>query len=299
MLKRIFISSTFQDLKPHRELIWKELSKFQLIIIGMEKFGACSEKPIDKCLSEVEMCDYFILILAYVYGSIDKKTGKSFTELEYEKAVSKGLIILPYIMDSEKATIETKYIDKSENFIKLIKFKQTIMKNHVYDNFNSSSDLANKIEEKLISLSFKRKTPQYFDCKVISKKIYNQNWRLFVGYNKLSKPCLIIPILKSNSDILLPLSVTEGQIIKSHVYSEIRFDFTYKNRRGYQTTIEGINQSYNCPKEISDYIQFISSMLENGYEVDSLLDAINLLFNQNSVQKKTVNIVNSILSLIS
>ena len=35
-------------------------------------------------------------------GSVDTKTGKSFTQLEYEKAVDLGLEVLVYMIDEEK-----------------------------------------------------------------------------------------------------------------------------------------------------------------------------------------------------
>jgi hypothetical protein len=59
MKPKVFISSTYEDLKEYRKEIWDKLSS-EIEISGMEKFGARPEKPLDVCLEEVARCELFI-----------------------------------------------------------------------------------------------------------------------------------------------------------------------------------------------------------------------------------------------
>lgn len=90
MRKTVFISSTYEDLKQHRAKIWDVLNKFDVNIRGMEQFGARKETPLNTCISEVEQSDIYIGIIAMRLGSIELNTEKSYTQLEYEKALGQG-----------------------------------------------------------------------------------------------------------------------------------------------------------------------------------------------------------------
>jgi hypothetical protein len=79
MKKIVFISSTFEDLKEHRSRVWDLLQKYDINIRGMEKFGARTDSPLDTCLIECEQSDIYLGIIGMRLGSIDQKTGKSYT----------------------------------------------------------------------------------------------------------------------------------------------------------------------------------------------------------------------------
>jgi hypothetical protein len=96
--KTVFISSTFEDLINYRRKIWELLEDYEVNIRGMERFGARKEAPLETCISEVEQCEIFIGIIAFKLGSIDKSSGKSFTQREYETAYKLNQEILIYIV---------------------------------------------------------------------------------------------------------------------------------------------------------------------------------------------------------
>ena len=60
MKKTVFISSTFLDLKDERKLVWETLRKYNVIVKGMEEFGARSTDPLTTCLTELEQSDIYI-----------------------------------------------------------------------------------------------------------------------------------------------------------------------------------------------------------------------------------------------
>ncbi len=92
---RIFVSSTCYDLGPVRESV-REL------ITHMGHEPVLSEYPsfpVDPLASTVSNCrrnvinntDIFVLLIGDTYGSVDLKSGKSITNLEFESAISEGL----------------------------------------------------------------------------------------------------------------------------------------------------------------------------------------------------------------
>ena len=105
MKKTIFISSTFEDLQPHRKSIWELLENYDVHVHGMERFGARKDAPIDTCLSAVERSDIYLGVIAHRRGSVHSIQDKSFTQLEYEKAVELGKEILVYLIDEKEALI--------------------------------------------------------------------------------------------------------------------------------------------------------------------------------------------------
>lgn len=99
---QIFISSTFEDLREEREQVIKALLEMGHIPVGMEMFSAADEEQWNIIARQIDEVDYYAVIVAHRYGSVTE-TGMSFTEKEYDYAVSKGVPILGFVID-EKAS---------------------------------------------------------------------------------------------------------------------------------------------------------------------------------------------------
>jgi len=69
-MARIYISSTYADLKDMREVVYHALRKMRHDVIAMEDYIATDKKPLDKCLADVAQCDIYIGIYAWRYGNI-------------------------------------------------------------------------------------------------------------------------------------------------------------------------------------------------------------------------------------
>lgn len=106
MRKKIFISSTYVDLIPHRELIYQLLQTFDVELLGMEGFGARKTSPLETCIEELEACDIYIGVISLRYGSIDLISGKSYTQIEYEKAKELGKDICIYLLDESSGIVK-------------------------------------------------------------------------------------------------------------------------------------------------------------------------------------------------
>lgn len=151
MKKTVFISSTFLDLKEERKKVWDCLRKFDVTVKGMEQFGARKSDPLTTCLSEVEQSDIYVGIIGMRYGSEDSKSGKSFSQLEYEKAIEQNIEILIYLIDEDSSSVTPNLI-QFDKILKLNTFKAILKDKHTFDSFSNSQDLVSKLQRKFTEL---------------------------------------------------------------------------------------------------------------------------------------------------
>ncbi len=85
---QVFISSTFEDLREERQAAVEAILKAGHIPAGMELFTAGDQSQMDVIRRWIDESDIFMLILGGRYGSIEPKSRKSYTELEYDHALS-------------------------------------------------------------------------------------------------------------------------------------------------------------------------------------------------------------------
>jgi hypothetical protein len=117
MLK-IYLSSTFEDLKEHREAVYRQLNKLAgLKVIAMEDYVATDERPLAKCLSDVADCDIYIGLFAWRYGFIPQDLaaeGRSITECEYRYAEKLEKTCLIFLVDEKEPWVPA-YMDSATN----------------------------------------------------------------------------------------------------------------------------------------------------------------------------------------
>ncbi len=103
--RKVFLSSTFLDLADTRARVSQWLSDvFGAELIVMETAGSDAAPPDVSSVRRVSQCDLFVGIYAHRYGTVDKQSGKSITELELDEAtrsLSAGTLtdILLYVVD--------------------------------------------------------------------------------------------------------------------------------------------------------------------------------------------------------
>jgi hypothetical protein len=146
--KTVFISSTYADLADHRREVWGVLESFRVTVRGMERFGARPEAPLDTCLAEVDQSDVYVGVLGFRLGSVDQRSGKSFTQLEYERALARDLAVLIYIADEETALVRHSDIELDvARREALAAFKRALRDRHTISQFTSPEDLAGKVRQ--------------------------------------------------------------------------------------------------------------------------------------------------------
>lgn len=124
--------------------------------------------------------------------------------------------------------------------------------------------------------NFPNKRPQTLEADVVRFQNNKEKWIAFIGLVD-DKPYEIFTGLADDEDgILIPRWVNRGLIIKNrNEDGSSRYDFQYKNTRGYKTTIEGLSHKFN--PEFWNYAKLISSTLRHGMPIDKIVDLINSL----------------------
>ena len=101
---RIYISSTFEDLKGHREVLYTTLRTVDVDAKdSMEHAVARDERTVDACLKDVAACDIYIGIFAFRYGYVPRRDNPgehSITEMEYCHAVACGKPCLIFLAEA-------------------------------------------------------------------------------------------------------------------------------------------------------------------------------------------------------
>lgn len=156
---QVFISSTYSDLAKERKQVLDILLMADCIPAGMENFVATDDEQFNVIKKVIDFCDYYILILGRRYGSVNEKTGISYTEMEYNYAIDKGIPVLVFALDDsveiDSDKIETDDIKKG----KLAEFKSRAMRNRLASVWKDQSDLMGKVAIAIMQAKSEIKRP--------------------------------------------------------------------------------------------------------------------------------------------
>lgn len=111
-------------------------------------FSASNDEQFKYIKKIIDNCDYYILVIGARYGSINTNTGISFTEQEYDYALSKNIPILvflhnnPYNLPAEKR--------EDDKRVQLEAFREKVSKNRMVRMWGTTSELVSSV---IISLT--------------------------------------------------------------------------------------------------------------------------------------------------
>ena len=129
---QVFISSTYTDLIEERQAAVQAVLDAGHIPAGMELFKAGNTSQLETIYKWIDNSDVYMLILGGRYGSIEEKTGKSYTQLEYEYAIRKCLPVFSVVLrnDFVKQKAEflgEEYAIEKANISQYNEFKNLVM----------------------------------------------------------------------------------------------------------------------------------------------------------------------------
>ena len=146
---QIFVSSTYEDLKNERAKVMETILNFDCFPAGMEQFPAMDMKLFEYIKKIIDDSDYYLLIIGGRYGSVDESSGKSWTEQEFDYAVSKGIPVL--VFDHEDFTLlPGKKTDQDDTKRKkLLAFKKKASEVRIINKWSNADNLALRVSSSL------------------------------------------------------------------------------------------------------------------------------------------------------
>lgn len=142
---QVFISSTYEDLKDERLGVFASLLTANCIPVGMEQFTASGLSQWEYIKKMIDMSDYYVLILAGRYGSIEQESGLGYTEKEFNYALEKGIPILPFLYKDITSLPVNKRDNDHELWKRLDQFCEKATNGRMVNFYTSTEDLKLKV----------------------------------------------------------------------------------------------------------------------------------------------------------
>ena len=118
--------------------------------------------------------------------------------------------------------------------------------------------------------------PKELDCDVVRFQNNREKWVAFVGLLDGYPYEIFTGLQDDDEGISLPKTVTKGIIIKqTNADGSHRYDFQFKNKRGYKTTVEGLSEKFN--PEYWNYAKLISGVLRYRMPIDHVIKLVGSL----------------------
>jgi len=153
---QVFVSSTFSDLIKERQAAVEAILAAGHIPAGMELFTAGDESQMEVIKQWIDESDVYLVILGGRYGSIEPKTGKSYTQLEYEYALTHGKPLFACVIKDEaiepRVKKEGTSVIEMENPQKLKEFRALVL-SKMSEYWEDSKDIKIIITTKLSQLT--------------------------------------------------------------------------------------------------------------------------------------------------
>lgn len=143
-MARIYVSSTYRDLREHREAVYQALRRVGHDVVAMEDYVAADQRPVERCLADVAESDIYLGILAWCYGYVPEQHnpgGRSITELEYREARRRGIPCLLFLLD-ENAPWPPNLVDRGDDGRRIEEFRAEVMGEHAVGFFRTVDELA-------------------------------------------------------------------------------------------------------------------------------------------------------------
>jgi formylglycine-generating enzyme required for sulfatase activity len=147
-MAKIYISSTYSDLKEYRAAVYRALHRMELGVFAMEDYVAKGRPPLDECLADVARCDVYVGIFAWRYGYVPPGQEKSITELEFRHAVEKGKECLIFLLDEGAPwtpTLMDAVTGKGDRGDRINALREELGRDFMVDFFETPDDLAGKV----------------------------------------------------------------------------------------------------------------------------------------------------------
>lgn len=118
--------------------------------------------------------------------------------------------------------------------------------------------------------------PEVLECDVVRFQNKKDKWVALVGLLNGYPYEIFTGLQDDDEGIVLPKSVVSGEIIK-HKFEDkpSRYDFKFRNKRGFITTVEGLSEKFN--PEYWNYAKLISGVLRYRMPIQNVIKMVRSL----------------------
>lgn len=241
---QVFISSTFADLKEERRKILDVLLMADCIPAGMEAFVASDAEQFEVIKKVIDLCDYYILIIGKRYGSINAQTGLSYTEMEYNYAISQKIPVFVFAIDESVAVPESKADTDLQRVAALKSFRQKALGNRLGAIWKTADDLIG-----MVSVSITRAI----------KETPRPGWQRTPNYSEASLHCVIIELKQERNKLAAELDKAQKQIQALSMPSDLAYETCTINIK-YREYLDGNNYHYaQSTRKLPEIFRIIST----------------------------------------
>ena len=140
---KVFISSTYQDLKAHRGVLIETLRKMgdDINVVAMEDFGGDPRSPYEVCQDKVRGVDVYVGIFGWRCGSPEKLSQLSMIEIEYRTALGTAIPTYLYLISEEQLVLPSA-VETGSGARRLDRLKKELLSRHVVQRFTTPEDLS-------------------------------------------------------------------------------------------------------------------------------------------------------------
>ena len=140
---RVFLSSTFSDLKEYRTAAVSTLRRFGFVPVTFETLGTIDEAPAAASARALAEADIVVFLVAHRYGYIAPGSDKSIIEIEYDEAVAHNKPVLVFLLSNDHPWPPDQ-IDL-QDLGPLRAFKHRLAAERVVDRFTTPQDLSARL----------------------------------------------------------------------------------------------------------------------------------------------------------
>jgi hypothetical protein len=156
---KVFVSSTYDDLREERAVLQKALLQLDCLPVGMELFPAADEETWEFIKSQIDDSDYYVVVIAGRYGSV-AVDGVSYTEKEYDYAIGKKKPAIGFVHGRPGSIAFERTEELQERRNKLEAFLQKVKQRPVRQ-FTTPHELALEVTTSFVKLIRERPAEGY------------------------------------------------------------------------------------------------------------------------------------------
>jgi hypothetical protein len=140
-VSKIYVSSTFVDLRAHRQALSLAIRRLGHVDTAMEYYIAEDARPLDRCRRDAAASDLYVGLFARRYGFCPRGELRSITELEFRAASAVPIDCLCFLL-AEDAPWPAEHVESGVGADKLAALRAELGERYLTGFFSTPDELA-------------------------------------------------------------------------------------------------------------------------------------------------------------